>query len=72
LLFNIDYTSPNVGLINISEKIMSKSKSNQTPMTTKAVARIQSSEAKASGGQVSSKGFAARAARAAAINNKIG
>ena len=49
---------------------MSKSKSNQAPMTTKAVARIQSGEAKANGGQVSSKGFAARAARAAANNNK--
>lgn len=49
---------------------MSKPKSNQTPMTTQAVARIQSSEAKAAGGQVSSKGFAARAARAAANNNK--
>lgn len=48
---------------------MSKSKLNQTPMTPKAVARIQSSEAKASGGQVSPKGFTARAARAAA-NNK--
>lgn len=51
---------------------MSNSKSNQTPMTTKAAARIQSSEAKTSGGQVSSKGFAARAARAAANNNKNG
>ncbi len=51
---------------------MSKPQSNQTPITTQAVARIQSSEAKANGGQVSSKSFAARAARAAATNNKNG
>ena len=51
---------------------MSKPKSNQTPMTQKAASRVQSSEAKASGGQVSPNGFAARAARAAASNNKNG
>ncbi|WDD97895.1 hypothetical protein [Thalassomonas actiniarum] len=50
---------------------MSKPKSNQTPMTTKAVARIQSSEAKANGGQALPRGFAVRAARAAG-NNKNG
>jgi hypothetical protein len=49
---------------------MSKPKTNQTPMTTKAVARIQSSEAKAGGGEVSPNGFAARTARAAANNSK--
>jgi len=51
---------------------MSKSKSNKTPMTAKAVARIQSSEAKASDGQVSPDSFSARAARAAAANKKNG
>ena len=47
---------------------MAKSKSS-TPMTPEAAARIQSSEAKANGGKVSSEGFAARAQSAAAKNS---
>ncbi|PLW14514.1 hypothetical protein PCANC_00035 [Puccinia coronata f. sp. avenae] len=39
-------------------------------MTMEAASRIQSSEARASGGHVSSDGFAARAASAAAHNAK--
>ncbi|MBT0068285.1 hypothetical protein J4H69_20270 [Vibrio alginolyticus] len=46
---------------------MSKSK---TPMTPSAASRIQSSEAKSNGGQVSKGGFSARAQSAAAKNTK--
>lgn len=38
----------------------------RTPMTTSAAGRIQSAEARAGNGQVSSNNFAARAQRAAA------
>ncbi|AUW38546.1 hypothetical protein [Vibrio mimicus] len=47
---------------------MSNTKS--TPMTPSAAARIQSSAAKASGGQVAKGSFAARAQAAAAKNGK--
>ena len=47
---------------------MTKSKSS-TPMTPSAAARIQSSEAKANGGKVSSDSFAARAQGAAVRNS---
>ncbi|WP_345195754.1 hypothetical protein [Kistimonas scapharcae] len=47
---------------------MAKSKS-ATPMTPEAASRIQSSEAKANGGQVASGGFASRAQSAAAKNS---
>jgi hypothetical protein len=50
---------------------MSNSKSKQpTPMTPTAAARIQSSQAKASGGQVTKGSFAARAQSSAAKNSK--
>ena len=52
---------------------MSKSKSSngsQTPMSSSAAARVQSSNAKASGGAVSKGSFAARAQSAAAKNSK--
>ncbi|MEL0658980.1 hypothetical protein V6255_07480 [Psychromonas arctica] len=50
---------------------MSNSKSNQsTPMTPTAAARIQSSQAKANGGQVIKGSFAARAQSSAAKNSK--
>lgn len=42
--------------------------SSHKPMTPEAAARIQSSEAKASGGGVSKDSFAARAQGAAATN----
>jgi hypothetical protein len=48
---------------------MSKQKTS-TPMTPSAAARVQGVEAKQNGGQVSSKGFAARAQRAAAKNKQ--
>lgn len=41
-----------------------------TPMTTDAVARIHSSEAKGNGGQVSKDSFTARATRAAEKNKR--
>jgi hypothetical protein len=44
---------------------MSKAKKS-TPMTAKAVSRIQSSEAKQNVGQVSKEGFTARAQRTVA------
>lgn len=47
---------------------MSKSSSKSTPMTSQAAARIQSSTAKANGGQVNANSFAARAQAAAAVN----
>lgn len=51
---------------------MSKSKSTQAPMNQQAASRIQSSEAKANGGKVSSNSFAARASRAASRNSNKG
>ena len=42
----------------------------ETPMTTDALARIQSNEAKQNGGSVDSHGFAARAARAVNPNQQ--
>lgn len=48
---------------------MSKS-SKSTPMTPPAAARIQSSQAKANGGQTTKGSFAARAQSAAAKNSK--
>jgi hypothetical protein len=47
---------------------MSKSSAKSTPMTSQAAARIQSSAAKADGGQVNTNSFAARAQAAAATN----
>ncbi|AUW38292.1 MULTISPECIES: hypothetical protein [Vibrionaceae] len=47
---------------------MSNTKS--TPMTPSAAARVQSSAAKANGGQVAKGSFAARAQAAAAKNSK--
>lgn len=47
---------------------MSKSSAKSTPMTSKAAARIQSSNAKSNGGQVAAGSFAARAQSAAATN----
>lgn len=47
---------------------MSKSSAKSTPMTSQAAARIQSSTAKANGGQVNANSFAARAQAAAAAN----
>lgn len=47
---------------------MSKSSAKSTPMTSQAAARIQSSTAKANGGQVPAGSFAARAQSAAATN----
>ena len=41
---------------------------DKTPMTSDAAARVQASEAKASGGGVAKGGFAARAQGAAASN----
>ena len=52
-------------LIIYREFSMSKSKST-TPMTSKAVSRIQSSNAKSNGGQVAKGSFTARAQSAAA------
>jgi hypothetical protein len=42
-----------------------------TPMTQSAASRIQSATAKASGGQVQSGSFAARAQSAAALNTPV-
>ncbi len=43
--------------------------SKPTPMTTRAAARVQSTTARANGGQIAKGGFAARAQRAAAKNS---
>jgi hypothetical protein len=49
---------------------MNMSKSKSTPMTSTAAGRIQSSQAKANGGQVAKGTFAARSQAAAAKNGK--
>lgn len=46
----------------------SKASKSPSPMTSQAAARIQSSTAKAGGGQVTAGTFAARAQRAATVN----
>ncbi|TAH13900.1 MAG: hypothetical protein EAZ11_00805 [Curvibacter sp.] len=50
---------------------MSKSSVKSNPITSQAAARIQSSTAKANGGQVSANSFAARAQAAAAANQSV-
>lgn len=49
---------------------MAKRSSGNTTMTTDAVARIYSATAKAGDGSIPAESFAARAARAAAVNAK--
>jgi len=49
-----------------------KSSAKATPMTQRAASRIQSHTAKTEGGQVQTGSFAARATRAAALNQATG
>ena len=49
-----------------------KSASKSVPMSAPAASRIQSQAAKTAGGQVAAGTFAARAQRAAALNNFAG
>lgn len=53
-----------------NEGEMNMTKAKSTPMTPAAASRIQSSQAKANGGQVAKGSFGARAQSAAAKNSK--